>query len=108
MLMLLDVMEELDGWEDARDRASFTGSVSSRTVGDMAWAMFLREEEREEDIRRSIRVARLDFLSALSSPFEDAEPAVGGGETALEMLSRLEDVDIRLLIDIGRWLDGDA
>ena len=108
MLMLLDVMEELDGWEEVRDRASFTGSVSSRTVGDMACAIFLREEEREEDIRRSIRVARLDFLSGLSSPLEDAEPAVGGGETALEMLSRLEDVDIRLLIDIGRWLDGDA
>jgi len=106
--MLLDVMEELDGWEEVRDRASFTGSVSSRTVGDMACAIFLREEEREEDIRRSIRVARLDFLSGLSSPLEDAEPAVGGGETALEMLSRLEDVDIRLLIDIGRWLDGDA
>jgi len=106
--MLLDVMEELDGWEEVRDRASFTGSVSSRTVGDMACAIFLREEEREEDIRRSIRVARLDFLSGLSSPLEDAEPAVGGGETALEMLSRLEDVDIRLLIDIGRWLDGDT
>ena len=42
--------------------------------------MLLRLEVREEDIRRIIRLVRLDFLS-FSSDIEEDELAVGGGDT---------------------------
>ncbi len=83
-----------------------TGSFSSRTVGDMAAAICFLPADNEEDILRIIRVALLDFLSGLSSPFDDRELAVGGGERPFPG-SRLE-VDFRLLIDMGRWWAGDA
>ncbi len=72
----------------------------------MACAIVLRLADKEEDILRIIRLARLDFLSAFSSPVEDDEPAVGGGDRAFPR-SRL-DVETRLLMDIGRWCAGEA
>ena len=81
-----------------RDRESGPkGSDSSRTVGDKACVKFLRPDDKDEDIRRSIRDARFDFLS-FSSLVDEEDPAVGGGEN----LSRL-DVERRLLVDTGRW-----
>jgi hypothetical protein len=76
----------------------------------MAWARVLRLADKEEDIRRIILLARLDFLSDFSSlvvPVEDEEPAVGGGERDLPW-SRLEEVDTRLPMDNGRCLVGDV
>jgi hypothetical protein len=73
------------------------GSDSSRTVGDIAWVIFFRLDDKEEDICRSMRDARLDFFS-FSSLVEEPDPAVGGGEKAWSRL----DVERRLLIDIGR------
>ncbi len=82
------------------------GSDSSRTVGEMACAMVLRPADNDEDILLIIRLALFDFLSAFSSLVDDVEPAVGGGEREFPG-SRL-DVEIRLLIDIGRWWAGEA
>jgi hypothetical protein len=86
-----------------RDRESLKlgGSDSSRTVGDIACVTVLRLEVSEEDMRLSIRLARLDFFSAFSSLLDDEEPAVCGGE--VDERSRLE-IDKRLLIDIGLWV----
>jgi hypothetical protein len=72
----------------------------------MAFAICLRPAESEEDILLIIRLALLDFLSDLSSPLDENELAVGGGESPFPT-SRLE-VDFLLLIDIGRWCAGDA
>lgn len=57
------------------------GSDSSRKVGDLACVRVLRLDDKDEDIRRSIRDARLVFLS-FSSLVEELDPAVGGGEKA--------------------------
>lgn len=99
---MLDDIELLEGYDEVIDRASllWRGSDSSRTVGEIACAMVLRLADIPEDIRRIIRLALFDFFSAFSSPVDDVEPAVGGGERDCEG-SRLE-VDTRLLIDIGR------
>ena len=91
--------------EDSRD-GDAKGSLSSRTVGDIAWAIFLRDVEILEDIRFIMRLARLAFLS-FSSDVEDDE---GVGDI---VVSRLE-VDRRLLIDMAllrpglplAWVDG--
>ncbi len=48
-------------------------------MGDIECVIVFRLDVREEDIRRSIRVALLDFLS-FSSLVGDPELAVGGGE----------------------------
>jgi hypothetical protein len=85
--------------EDAGERDWFEGSGSSRTVGDTACAMFLRLADREEDILLSIRLALFVFLSPFSSPIDEEEPAVGGGESPFER--SLLEIDKRLLIDIG-------
>ena len=85
-----------------RDRESGPmGSDSSRTVGDIACVIVLRLDDKEEDIRRSIRDARFDFLS-FSSLVDEEDPAVGGGENGASRL----DVERRLLVDIGRWWAG--
>lgn len=85
-----------------RDRESGPkGSVSSRTVGDIACVKFLRLDDKEEDILRSMRDALFDFLS-FSSLADEEDPAVGGGDN----LSRLE-VERLLLMDTGRWCAGD-
>lgn len=65
--------------------------------------MVLRPEDIVEDILRSIRLARFDFLS-FSSLVVDEEPAVGGGEKEPPM-SRL-DVLLRLPMDDARWTPG--
>lgn len=63
----------------------------------MACVRVFRLDDKEDDIRRSMREARLDFLS-FSSLVEEPDPAVGGGEKAWSRL----DVERRLLIDMGR------
>jgi hypothetical protein len=69
----------------------------------MAWAIVFRLADNEEDNLRSIRLALVDFVSDLSSPVDDIDPSVGGGENPLAK-SRLF---LRLLTDAGRWLAGD-
>ena len=46
------------------------GSDSSLTVGDMAWDIVLRLDESEDDMRCSMRLARLPFFSMFSSLVE--------------------------------------
>ena len=74
-LVVVGIAEDNEECGEGETKAS----DSSRTVGDIVWARDLRVEDIEEDIRRSMRLARLDFLS-FSSLVEDEEPAVGGGE----------------------------
>lgn len=66
----------------------------------MAWARVLRLADSVADTLRSIRLARPDFLSALSS-----EPVGEETENGIDW-SRLE-VDRRLLTDDGRMLLGE-
>lgn len=91
--------------EDAGEGDSFVGSGSSRTVGDTACAMFLRPADSEEDILLSIRLALFAFFSLFSSPADEEEPAVRGGERPF--VTSLLEIDKRLVIDIdlcpGDW-----
>ena len=95
-LVVVGIAEDNEECGEGETKAS----DSSRTVGDIVWARDLRVEDIEEDIRRSMRLARLDFLS-FSSLVEDEEPAVGGGEND-PPISRLLDPERRLLIDNAR------
>ena len=79
------------------------GSNSSRTVGDMAWDIVLRPADNDDDSRRSMRLARVDFVSDFSSLVDEFEPAVAGGENPAAR-SRLF---LRLPIEAGRPCTGD-
>jgi hypothetical protein len=97
------------GVSEAEDVAdSFAGSGSSLTVGDTAWAMFFLLEDSDEDILLSIRLALPAFLSPFSSPRDEEEPAVRGGERVLPFVRSLLEIDKRLLSDIlgDWWTDG--
>jgi hypothetical protein len=101
-LVTVGPLEDREGCEESRE-GDAKGSDSSRTVGDIACAIFFLPEEMEDDILRSIRLARLDFLS-FSSLSDVDERAVGGGEND-PPISRLE-VDRLLLMDRALWTPG--
>lgn len=104
--MLVGVSGVAREFEEPKERFSIAGSASSRTVGDRTCAIVFRLAESEEDMRRIIRLALFCFLSPLSELFDEIEPDLGGGEALFDR--SLLEVDLRLLIDIGRWRLGDA
>jgi hypothetical protein len=66
--------------------------------------MFFLLEDRDEDILLSIRLALPAFFSPFSSPRDEEEPAVRGGEKVLPFVRSLLEIDKRLLSDIlGDW-----
>lgn len=90
---------------------SGTGSDSSRTVGEIAWLMFLRVAEIEDDILFIILDVRLPFFSGFSS-FVDDESDIRAG--VVSSCSRLEDercpfrdIELLLCVDGGRVLEGE-
>ena len=93
------------GWSCGNCEDAPGVSDSSRTVGEIPGARDLRLVENGLDIRRSIRLARLDFLSEVSSGVLEEGEFNPREERDVGRLPLVEER--RLLTDLGRVAFGE-